>query len=176
MTVRIHQEDICQALGVMPTRKYQNDGGPGVAEIVDLLRAQSDAREEDIQTFVDAVAFYWLICGPDAHAKNYSLLIGMGPRVRLAPLYDLASILPYDLSRLHKVKLAMKLGGEYQLREIGVRHWRRLADEVKLDPDVIIARAADMADRLPDEVVSVRKKAKQEGLSSPVIDRRPGRT
>jgi hypothetical protein len=27
--LRIHQEDLCQALDVNPSRKYQNDGGPG---------------------------------------------------------------------------------------------------------------------------------------------------
>ncbi|MFG3450079.1 HipA domain-containing protein [Stenotrophomonas sp. NPDC047960] len=27
--IRIHQEDFCQALGVMPQIKYQNQGGPG---------------------------------------------------------------------------------------------------------------------------------------------------
>ena len=35
---RIHQEDVCQALGLHPDRKYQRDGGPGPADVVDLLR------------------------------------------------------------------------------------------------------------------------------------------
>ena len=72
---RVHQEDACQSLGVMPQIKYQNQGGPGVVDIVNLLRTYSTAREEDPLTFMDAVAFNWLIAGTDAHAKNYSLLI-----------------------------------------------------------------------------------------------------
>jgi len=60
-----------------------------------------------------------LIAGTDAHAKNYSLLLS-GPQVRLAPLYDVASILPYDEFDLRKVKLAMKIGGEYKLSQIGL--------------------------------------------------------
>jgi serine/threonine-protein kinase HipA len=90
--MRVHQEDVCQALAILPTRKYQNEGGPGVSTVVELLRTHSSAREEDIRSFVDAVGFNWLIAGTDAHAKNYSLLIAGGPRVRLAPLYDLASV------------------------------------------------------------------------------------
>ncbi|MEQ9246931.1 MAG: HipA domain-containing protein, partial [Nitratireductor sp.] len=39
--IRIHQEDICQALGVSPTRKYENEGGPGARAVVDLLREYS---------------------------------------------------------------------------------------------------------------------------------------
>jgi serine/threonine-protein kinase HipA len=91
--IRVHQEDTCQALGVPPTRKYENEGGPGAIAIVDLLRTYSGEREEDVASFRDALVFNWLIAGTDAHAKNYSLLIGAGGRVRLAPLYDVASIL-----------------------------------------------------------------------------------
>ena len=112
--VRVHQEDICQALGTMPTKKYQNEGGPSATNIVELLRNYSTDREDDLDTFVAALGFNWLIAGTDAHAKNFSLLLG-ARRVRLAPLYDVASILPYDEFDMHKVKLAMKIGGEYKL-------------------------------------------------------------
>jgi len=73
---RIHQEDTCQVLGTMPTKKYQNEGGPGVANIVELLRTYSSDRVTDVDTFTDAIGLNWLIAGTDAHAKNYSLLIG----------------------------------------------------------------------------------------------------
>jgi serine/threonine-protein kinase HipA len=83
---RIHQEDMCQALGLHPTRKYENDGGPGVRRIVELLRNQSSSPDEDVQSFVDDIAFNWLIAGTDAHAKYYSLLLGKGAGVRLATI------------------------------------------------------------------------------------------
>lgn len=92
--VRIHQEDLCQALGIHPARKYENEGGPNAAKIVELLRSQSSAPEEDISSFVDSLIFNWLIAGTDAHAKNFSLLLGSQGAVRLAPFYDLASVLP----------------------------------------------------------------------------------
>ena len=169
--LRVHQEDACQALAVMPTKKYQNEGGPGVSQVIELLRAHSSAREEDVGAFVGAVGFNWLIAGTDAHAKNYSLLIAGGLRVRLAPLYDLASILPYDEIDLHKAKLAMKIGEEYRLPQIGLRQWQKLAREARLDADETIDRIRTMADQLPDEITDARKRAHAEGLDRPIIDR-----
>jgi serine/threonine-protein kinase HipA len=168
---RVHQEDMCQALGVMPTRKYQNEGGPGIKEIVELLRIQSSARDEDVRTFVYAIGFNWLVAGTDAHAKNYALLIGGEPRVRLAPLYDVASILPYREFDVQKVRLAMKVGGEYRLRDIGLRAWQKLAREIRFDDDELIAALRRMAGQLPDQIRTASAQAHEEGLDKPIIDR-----
>src|SRR6266849_6674551 len=127
---RVHQEDMCQALAIPPTRKYQNEGGPGIRDIVELLRTYSANAPEDVHTFLDAIAYNWLIAGTDAHGKNYALLIGAQARVRLAPLYDVASVVPYEDINIDRVKLSMKLGGEYRLRNISLYHWRRLAQEL----------------------------------------------
>lgn len=168
--IRVHQEDICQALGVMPTRKYQNEGGPTPERIVELLRTVSTDREVDVQIFVAAMGFNWLIAGADAHAKNYSLLLAAG-RVRLAPLYDVASILPYDQFDIRKVKLAMKVGGEYKLSQIGLQDWRKFARGLRIDADALIASMATMAEQIPDEVRAARDKAREEGLKEAVLDR-----
>lgn len=169
--VRIHQEDVCQAFGLHPTRKYESDGGPGVQRIVELLREQSSSPEEDVQSFLDALAFNWLIAGTDAHAKNYSLLLGQNGVVRLAPLYDLASILPYPNVNLSKVKLAMKVGGEYRLRNIGLRHWQRLATELRLDDAKLIDRIRAMAQVMPDQAAAIQEQIAEEGLSHVTITR-----
>jgi serine/threonine-protein kinase HipA len=169
--IRVHQEDVCQALGIMPTKNYQNEGGPGVADIVELLRIYSSERTEDVRTFVNAVGFNWLVAGSDAHAKNYSLLISNGTRVRLAPLYDIASVLPYDEFDIHKVKLAMKVGGEYKVRQIGARQWHKLAREVRLNADELIANLREMAERLPAEVNAACANAHKDGLTAPIIER-----
>jgi serine/threonine-protein kinase HipA len=169
--VRVHQEDICQAMGVPPMRKYQNEGGPGAPEIVDLLRTHSSDREEDVTTFLDSLAFNWLAAGTDAHAKNFSLLISSGGRVRLAPLYDLASALPYDDMSYQKMKLAMKIGPDYRLRDIGPREWKRLAESVRVDPEGLLGRIQAMTARLPDEATSLRARLRSEGVTHDVIDR-----
>jgi serine/threonine-protein kinase HipA len=168
---RIHQEDMCQAAGLPPTQKYQADGGPSVRTIVDLLSNTSRAPEADRQTFIDAVAFNWFTAGTDAHAKNYSLLLGAGPTVRLAPLYDLASILPYPGMRPIGLKLAMKIGGEYGLRNIAQRQWKKLAAETHVNAEELIGTLLAMAESMPDHVATVQKRCTQEGLTHPIIDR-----
>jgi len=167
--LRVQQEDMCQAVALHPTRKYENEGGPGVRRIVELLRQNSSAADEDAKTFLDAIAFNWLIAGTDAHAKNYALLLGGRGEVRLAPFYDVASILPYRNVNLAKAKLAMKIGGEYRLRNIGLRQWRRLAADLRIQEDALIARVQAMAAGLPDLIADTRKEVEAAGLNHPVL-------
>jgi serine/threonine-protein kinase HipA len=168
--VRVHQEDICQARGIMPTQKYQNEGGPGAIDVVELLRSSSTDREADVQTFVAALGFNWIIGGSDAHAKNYSLLLGSGT-IRLAPLYDVASVFPYDEFDVRRIKLAMKIGGEYKLAQIGLRQWQKFAREVKIDAAGLIDLLIAMASQIPDEVSAACARARDEGLKNALIDR-----
>jgi serine/threonine-protein kinase HipA len=168
---RVHQEDVCQALGLLPTKKYQGDGGPGVREIAGLLTTFSTAPAQDTNTFVGAIAFNWLVAGTDAHSKNYALLLGSESRVRLAPLYDLASALPYPGMRPIGLKLAMKIGGEYRLRNIAARHWRRLATEVRQNPEELLGKLRVTAEAMPDHVLQIQQLAKGDGLVHPVVDR-----
>lgn len=146
---RVHQEDLCQALSVVPSRKYQNEGGPTPAQVIQLLRRASTRPEQDVGAFVDALLFNWIIGGTDAHAKNYSLLLARG-QVRLAPLYDLASALPYDHLDQRRLKLAMKLGGTYKLQHIGVRELRAFAAEHGLDGDRLVDRATTLASKVAE--------------------------
>ncbi len=94
---RIHQEDLCQASGGIPTKKYQNEGGQSPQDIAKLLRRalRPTAAEEAIWHIVEALIWNWFIGGTDAHAKNYSIMV-RGQETRFAPLYDVASGLPYS--------------------------------------------------------------------------------
>lgn len=167
---RVHQEDICQALGIYPTRKYENEGGPGILDIAELLRTYSTRASEDVRTLIDAIAYNWIIAGTDAHGKNYSLLIGAG-QVRLAPLYDIASVLPYREINVEAVKLSMKLGGEYRLRNIYKKHWGKLAEELRIHPEVLIGRVDDLARQIADHVPEMKHRMTEEGVHHPVISR-----
>jgi serine/threonine-protein kinase HipA len=149
---RVHQEDICQAMGVDPARKYQSDGGPTPEQIIKLLRnviSPPAVADLEVDRFVDALAFNWLIAGTDAHAKNYSLLL-LAKQIRLAPLYDVASSLPYDDMYRPRLRLAMKIGSEYRVEAITGRHWHDFAVRNGLDPDPLLARIDELAERLPD--------------------------
>jgi serine/threonine-protein kinase HipA len=164
---RVHQEDMCQALGLMPIRKYQEDGGPGIAQITTLIRRVSASPEVDVERFLKANMFNWLIGGTDAHAKNYSLLIGAGDEVRLAPLYDLSSQLPYP--DLIAQRLAMKIGDHYDFALVTPADWRALARSSALDEEQILGMLTDMARALPDAVVAAHAQARAEGLSELVL-------
>ena len=168
--LRVHQEDLCQALGLPPTTKYQSEGGPTPAATAALLRSHSGRPIEDVATFVDALAFNWLIGGTDGHAKNYSLLHSGGGRVRLAPLYDLASALPYFHMEERGLKLAMKVGGEYRLANIDGRRWRALAEQLEVDSQEVIPRIVSLAARLPDALDAVGDEMREAGLKHPIID------
>jgi serine/threonine-protein kinase HipA len=153
---RIHQEDLCQALAVPPTRKYQNEGGPGPSEVAELFRRAmpTGAAEQAVRSFADALIWNWLIGGTDAHAKNYSLLLSKG-EVRLAPLYDIASALPYG-DHEKKLRLAMKIGGDYQLNPHRNR-WPDAARDLGLPPAELVARARDLASAVADGFADAAK-------------------
>lgn len=141
---RVHQEDLCQALGIHPRDKYQTEGGPSPVDIIRMFRRTMPARVADQATwsFVDALIWNWLIAGTDAHAKNYSVLLAAAD-VRLAPLYDIASALPYGIHE-RKLRMAMKVGGDYDLVALRDR-WSRAAVEWGLDREELSGRVSALA-------------------------------
>ncbi|HEY2653415.1 MAG TPA: type II toxin-antitoxin system HipA family toxin [Solirubrobacteraceae bacterium] len=147
--MRVHQEDLCQALGMPPSQKYQNEGGPTPAQIARLLRDAMPPRigEDAVWRFADALIWNWLIAGTDAHAKNYSLLLA-GDQVRLAPLYDIASALPYGTHE-RKLKLAMKIGSSYEVYPQRNR-WPHAARDLGLDAEALVDRARELAAVTPE--------------------------
>lgn len=95
---RIHQEDFCQAFGVSPDKKYEEDGGPSLARIAGIL--QTAAGPDSVEALLRAVTLNVLIGNGDAHAKNFSLLHHPSGALQLTPLYDLLSTLFYDDNQL----------------------------------------------------------------------------
>ena len=168
---RLHQEDACQSLAVPPSGKYEREGGPGAPAIVQLLIEESDDPDLDVGAFFDALALNWVIAGTDAHAKNYSLLIGPGS-VRLAPLYDLISTLPYPRWISHRsAKLAMRVDREYHVWKIRPRHWRGLADRCGLDPDPVMQRLRELVTAMPAAVARAAAEVREEDLDHDIVDR-----
>lgn len=149
MVQRVHQEDACQALGVPPFRKYQNEGGPRPGQIADLLRGAFPSPRADaaVARFADALIWNWLVAGTDGHAKNYSILLA-GDQARLAPLYDIASALPYG-DHERSLRFAMKLGGDPRV-PVDRNPWPATAEELGLDADVLTTRAAGLASVVGD--------------------------
>ncbi|MDO8143788.1 type II toxin-antitoxin system HipA family toxin [Isoptericola sp. 178] len=166
LVVRLHQEDMCQALSVFPRRKDEASGGPGVARIAELLRDRSTRPDRDVRAFLTAVAFNYLIGAPDAHAKNYSVLLA-GSQVRLAPLYDVASGLPYEATGAdaEMVRSAMSIGGHRIFGDVAGRHWDRMARLARFSPRQMREIVADLAERIPsalEQGVSAQSHADDE--------------
>ncbi len=170
--LRIHQEDMCQSMARMPQQKYQNQGGPSAVEVMGLIRQNSCARDTDVGRFLDALIFNWFIAGTDAHAKNYSFLIAARGIVRLAPLYDLSSALPYPLQvNPRKATLAMKIGDKYRLQQIGPREWKKAAGELRVEEAALRDRLQSLAAQIPEVAGQVAQDLKGQGLAHGVIPR-----
>ena len=167
---RIHQEDMCQALSVRPQKKYQNQGGPSPKAIADIIRSHSVSPDEDVLRFADSLILNWLMGGTDGHAKNYSFLLGAGGQVRLAPLYDLASSLPYPQQiQPRTATLAMKIGAEYRLWRIGKREWESCARELRVSTKELLDRIEQMAASLPEAAERAAHRLGNDGLNHPII-------
>jgi len=133
---RLPQEDLCQALSIPPSRKYQNDGGPGMVDILGVLRG-SDTAAEDQRTFLMAQVLFWLIGATDGHAKNFSIFLGEEGSFRLTPIYDVISAQPsLDAHQIHakQMKLAMFVGDKrhYTMRYICGRHFQQTVQRAGL--------------------------------------------
>lgn len=153
--LRLPQEDFCQALGCPPGQKYQNQGGPGIIECLNLLKG-SDTPAEDQKAFLKAQILFWLIGATDGHAKNFSIFLGRGGRLKLTPLYDVLTAQPSLVARQverKQMKLAMFVGDRrhYRLDEIQGRHFIQTATRAGLPPTLAqealqeIARTATAA-------------------------------
>lgn len=125
--LRLPQEDCCQALSVLPSRKYESDGGPGIPAIMDLLKG-SDTPDEDQRMFFKAQIVFWLLGATDGHAKNFSLRLAPGGRFQMTPLYDIISTQPsLDAKQItqKQMKLAMAIGDNrhYLVNTVLGRHF-----------------------------------------------------
>ena len=169
--VRVHQEDFCQALGVMPQIKYQSQGGPGPEDLAKVLWDHSSQPRNDVGTLFQALAFNYLIGGTDAHAKNYSLLFGAGGNIRLAPLYDISSALPYPQLQKRKIKMAMKIGSHYRWGDIRLEDWQATATRLRLEPRWALDTLAAMCRLLPGAAQQVQEQLRDDGVAHPVLDR-----
>lgn len=158
---RLHQEDFCQALGVVSARKYQSEGGPGFKQCFDLLRRVSRPAI-DRNRLAKVIMFNFLIGNMDAHGKNFSVL--HEPALTLAPVYDILCTRVYEeLS----TKLAMKVDKYYQADEIFPRHWQRLCQDCGFAYPPFRDQFIELCDTLPSLAEAERDRLKgQMGQST----------
>ena len=159
---RLPQEDFCQVLGLPPGLKYENQGGPGMAAILDKLRGSATASR-DRTHFLASQLFFWLLAAPDGHAKNFSIFLERQGGYRLTPLYDVLSAWPVigagpNNFQWNKVSMAMALragNAHYKMGEIMRRHWNEVAKANALGPD-FESTINDFIARAPKAVAAVQ--------------------
>jgi serine/threonine-protein kinase HipA len=153
--LRRPQEDMCQALGVSPVKKYESDGGPSIGQIMSLLDA-SDERTKDRANFMRSQLVFYLLAATDGHAKNFSIYLSPSG-FRMTPLYDVMSIFPAVRKRQvawQKGKLAMAVGRSrhYRLKEIALRHFEETATQVGFPATQLAKIVEDLKARVHDRL------------------------
>jgi serine/threonine-protein kinase HipA len=176
--VRLHQEDFCQALGIPPDNKYENDKGPSFKDCMDLLEVESASPAADQQRLLQWMFFNLIIGNADAHAKNIALL-QEEKKLRLAPFYDLLSTAVYPGLN---PRMAMKIGGKDDLDWIHQEQWERFSQDVGVGMKTIekIGRATEQ--KIRKKAIPIADKLKKQVGDAPVlqkiltlIDKRAGR-
>lgn len=165
---RLHQEDFCQAWGIVPENKYQNEGGPSLKQCFGLVRESSSVPLSDLQQLLDAVIFNFLVGNNDAHGKNFSLIYH-GTEKWLAPFYDVLSTVYYpELSK----KMAMKIGREYDAGKILPRHFEQLAEEAGLARPMVRRRVSELAEIVLSKLPTIRIDHRTAKVVADLIRRR----
>lgn len=163
---RLHQEDFCQALGVVPEMKYQSEGGPDLTQCFALLRRVTRPSAPQVLNMLDYVVFNALIGNHDAHGKNFSLLYADGAVPVLAPLYDTVATAVYPQLT---PKMAMKIGGKYKFSEVQAQHWDALFQSTGINPSLAKKRLMVMVKRLPTEARKLQADPAQGFASHSVV-------
>jgi serine/threonine-protein kinase HipA len=152
---RVHQEDFCQATGMLPTQKYEEDSGPSLRKLAGIL---SEADPDSLESLLRVVTLNVVIGNGDAHAKNFSLLHDRGGALRLAPLYDLLSTLMYGVDRL-----AMYIDNVHRTNRVTFEHLINEAATWGLSRTRAAEIVRDVLARIPDAV----KRAESETPGTP---------
>ncbi|MGN6110104.1 MAG: type II toxin-antitoxin system HipA family toxin [Kofleriaceae bacterium] len=167
---RLHQEDLCQALGLPPEQKYEQEGGPSLANAIEVIRTHVRRPLADVARLLEWQAFNVVVGNADGHGKNLSILYEGTGTLRLAPFYDLLSTRQYSsLDRL----LAMSVGGQRDMDHLQRRDWHALATSSGIAPRVAMATAVAICERVLDVLPAWRAEFRDTYGDLPVLQRLP---
>jgi serine/threonine-protein kinase HipA len=158
---RLHQYDLCQALGIDSKKKYEAEGGPSFADCYRYVWGNSATPVPDATRLLEWVAFNLIAGNMDSHAKNLSILVDPADqRPRLSPFYDMLNTRIYEnLSQ----RFAFKIGGENRPDWIMGKHWDRFFGDIQSPPkrsrQVMTALAQRVQAKLPDVLAELLQQA-----------------
>lgn len=160
--MRLPQEDFCQAMGISSAQKYQCDGGPSVADCVQLLAASSNTQ--DRETFFKTQILFWLLAAIDGHGKNFSVFLEPNNNYRMTPLYDIISAYPVMSKKSlqpQNIKMAMSLRGknsQYKWSRIRPRHFISTAEHIKYPKQKAMQHYEFFIDNIEHAIAQVEAK------------------
>lgn len=177
--LRLPQEDFAQACGVGPDAKYESDGGPGVAPILERLLGSTQAAA-DRHDFFRTQVLFWMLAAIDGHAKNFSVFIEPRGHFRLTPRYDVLSAYPVfgpgkGQVAPEKAKMAMAVWGanrHYKWGEIRRSHFERTAADCGLGSSVktLIAELVERTPEVLRQVTAAIPAGFPDGVSGPILE------
>lgn len=148
---RLHQIDLCQALAVSPSRKYESEGGLGLHHLFEVLQGAFVERPAvAINAVVQWVAFNYLVGNLDAHAKNIAFLM-RGQKAEVAPFYDMLCVEAY----LPRATMAMAIAGENKPGWVEGLHWDAMAFEARVAPRLVRSVLKKLVERISDGISRV---------------------
>jgi len=146
--LRLHQEDFCSASGQLPAQKYEAHGGPGLNSLARIVEQNVHDRSPGMAALGDFVAFNYVSGSPDGHAKNLSLML-LPDEISVAPMYDLATSLPYRGAPALR-EVAVGLGGRRKFGQVLGKHWDRVAARLGIPAEEYRQAARRMAEGFPE--------------------------
>lgn len=174
--LRYAQEDFCQVFGISSHKKYENEGGPGIPQIMSTL-SKSDDPTQDRTVFMKSQVVFWLLAAIDGHAKNFSVFLAPGG-LRLTPLYDVMSAHPPIAAKQiphQKAKLAMAIGDNrhYRIKEIARRHWLQTAKHTRFGEtrmNEVIDKVIEQTPEVVSAVSRILPKNFPDSVSGPILE------
>ncbi|PIK15973.1 type II toxin-antitoxin system HipA family toxin [Halobacteriovorax sp. JY17] len=150
-TVRIHQEDFCQAQGLTSRKKYEEDGGPKLFENYKLIKDNSAVPLKDLSQFLKWFWFNLLIGNNDCHSKNLSFLY-TDKGIRLSPFYDLLCTSVY---KGFTKKFSYKVGGNNDWHKLRMSNFEILANELKIKESLLYREGVTVIELISKEIDSL---------------------
>ena len=161
--LRLHQEDMGQALGIPASAKYERPGEGHMKKMFDLLKRYSAEPIEDQRKLWDMIVFHWLIGNTDGHIKNFSLIYDKTlSSIRLAPAYDIVSTVIYDT---HSSEMAFSIGGEIEWKKLDRNCFEEACKEIGLSKKLFMAELDHMAEGFEEALMEAAESMEAEGFS-----------
>ena len=163
---RLHQEDFCQAMSIMPDLKYEKEGGPSIKSSLNLIDLFSESPAADKLSFIRRVIYNYIIGNADAHGKNFSFLY-TSKVPRLSPAYDLMSTKVYP--NLAKA-MAMRIGNKYDPDKVFLRHWHSIVPDTKAAQNNLKKQILSMVSDISNHAQTLIKEFESQGVATPLFD------